>query len=142
MSKIGNIALLALIALIPIVGLSGYALNGNDIPAFGDYLVSQENVKHIPGQDSDDWMAVAVSGPNKGGAVDLFTALASYPTHKSLEQSAQGKVKYYELVCRNYATNADKNLYSAPNVVRKCTSTLKTRKQADKHMASLIQTSS
>ena len=136
-------ATLAAIALIPIAAVAGYfAHQEPELPGFGQYAIEELNVRHVPGQDSDDWLAVAVTGPNKGGSMDLLQAYMSYPDHKSLEASAQGKVKYYELKCRNYATNADKNLYSAPNVVRRCTSTLKTRKQADKHMASLIQTSS
>lgn len=134
-----NIAILAAIALLPIVGFSGYALNGNDIPSFGDYLLTQQNVKHIPGQDTDDWMAVAVSGPNKGGALDLFTALASYPDHKTLEQSAQGKVKYYELKCQSYSTGGQKLLYTARVVIRKCGSVEKTRKQAEEYMLTLLQ---
>lgn len=130
-------ALLAAIALIPIAGFAGYALNGDPEPSFGSYAL-HEGIKHVPGQDSDDWMAVAVSGPNKGGAMDVFQALASYPTHEDLERSAQGKVKYYELKCQNYSSGGAKFLYTAPRVIRNCVSLEKTRKQAEDYMLSLM----
>lgn len=133
-----NIALLLAIAFIPLAAAAGYALNGNDIPAFGDYLLNQQGVKHVPGQDSDDWLAVATTGPNKGGAVDVFTALASYPTHAALEQSAHGKVIYVEMKCQNYTTNATKLPYSAKSLVRTCTTERKTRKQAEEYMVTLL----
>lgn len=133
-----NIALLVTIALLPIVGAAGYISNGNDIPAFGDYLLTQENLKHVPGQDSDDWIVVAVTGPNKGGAMDVFQALATYPTHEALEQSAQGKVVYVEMKCQNYSTGGTKQVYSAKSLVRKCSTESKTRKQAENYMISLL----
>ena len=136
-------AILISIALIPIAFVAGYFLHQEpEMPGFGQYAIQELGVRHIPGQDSDDWLAVAVTGPNKDGAMDLMQAYVTYPNHKALEQSAQGKVKYYEIQCRNYATGASKSLYSAAQVVRRCFSTEKTRKQADKHMASLIQTTS
>jgi hypothetical protein len=133
-----NIALFLAIAFIPLAAAAGYALNGNDIPAFGDYLLNEQGVKHVPGQDSDDWLAVAVTGPNKGGALDLFQALATYPNHAALEQSAQGKVIYVEMKCENYSTDATKAVYSAKNLVRKCSTARKTRKQAEDYMVTLI----
>ena len=130
-------ALLVAIALIPVAGLAGYALNPDSEPSFSAYVLSQ-GLRHVPGQDSDDWIAVAVTGPNKGGALDVFTALSGYPTHGDLERSAQGKVKYYELKCQNYSSGASKNLYSSPQVVRKCVSLQRTRKQAENYMLELI----
>ena len=131
------------VALIPIAAVGGYfAHQEPGLPAFGQYALEKLNVRHVPGRDSDDWLAVAVTGPNKGGSMDLLEAYMYFPTHADIEENAQGKVKYYELECANYATNADKNLYSAPLVVRKCTSTERTRKQADQHMNEVIQQTS
>jgi hypothetical protein len=131
-------AILAALFVAPAAGAIGYISNGNDIPAFGDYLLNEQDVKHVPGQDSDDWLAVAVTGPNKGGALDLFQALATYPNHAALEQSAQGKVIYVEMKCENYSTDATKAVYSAKNLVRKCSTARKTRKQAEDYMVTLI----
>lgn len=132
-------AVLAVLVLLPVAVAVGYIANPDPAPpAFGEYLLSEQGVKHVPGQDSDDWLAVAVTGPNKGGAMDLFQALATYPTHEALEQSAQGKVAYYEMKCQNYSTGGSKQAYSSPNLVRKCTSEKRTRKQAEDYMVSLI----
>lgn len=134
--------ILALVAIVcvPIAAAAGYAAHRDPAPPpFGQYLLEQQNVKHVTGQDADEWLAVAVTGPNKGGSVDVFTALASYPTHGDLERSAQGKVVYVEMKCENYATGGTKNLYAAENVVRKCTSERRTRKEAEAYMRSLLQ---
>src|SRR5574338_1632733 len=134
------VAVLAALALVPVAAVAGYFAHQDPaLPPFGVYAAKQLSVKHVPGQDTDDWLVVAVSGPNKGGAMDLFQALATYPTHKALEQSAQGKVKYVEFKCQNYSTNAAKQLYTARTVIRKCQSIQKSRKQAEKYMVSLIQ---
>lgn len=119
----------------------GYSLHKQPAPPFGVYAAQQLHIRHVPGQDSDDWLAVAITGPNKGGAVDLFAALASYPTHKALERSAQGKVIYVEMKCANYTTNATKAPYTAKSLVRKCSSARKSRKQAEDYMVTLLRPS-
>src|SRR6187551_2376863 len=131
-------ALLAAIALIPVAGVAGYAMNKDPEPSFSSYVVSQ-GIRHVPGQDSDDWIAVAVTGPNKGGAMDVFQALSIFRTQGDLERSAQGKVKYYELKCQHYSTGGTKDLYTAARVIRNCVSLHKTRKQVEKYMVSLLQ---
>lgn len=136
MSKI--LALAALMC-VPVAGALGYVAHQDPAPPpFADYLLAEQNVKHVPGQDSDDWLAVAVTGPNKGGAMDVTMALAMFPNHAALEQSAQGKVAYYEFKCQNYATNGNKLSYAAKRVVRSCTSEKRTRKQAEDYMTSLL----
>lgn len=130
-------ALLGAIALIPIAFAVGYSAHQQPAPKFGD-MALQMGIRHVPGQDSDDWIAVAVTGPNKGGAMDVMTALSMFPTHKSLEASAQGKVKYYEIKCQNYTTNGTKAVYSARDMVRKCSSDVRSRKAVEKYMVSLL----
>jgi hypothetical protein len=70
--------------------------------------------------------------------MDLFQALAIFPTHAALEQSAQGKVAYYELKCANYATDGSKLTYASERVVRSCTSEKRTRKEAEDYMMTLL----
>ena len=130
-------ALLGAIALIPVAAVAGYLAHQQPTPKFSD-MALQMDIQHVPGQDSDDWIAVAVTGPNKGGAMDVLQALSIYPTHGALEASARGKVKYYELSCQNYTTGASKNPYSAKDLIRKCSSAVKSRKQAEDYMVSLI----
>ena len=132
-------ALLGAIALLPIAFVVGYSAHQDPaLPAFGGYAVEQLGVRHVPGQDSDDWIAVAVTGPNKGGAMDVAQALSIFRTHKELEASAQGKVKYFEMKCQNYSTGGTKVLYTASNLIRKSTSVQKSRKQVEKYMVSLF----
>src|SRR5574338_1308478 len=134
------VAVLAALALVPVAAVAGYFAHQDPaLPSFGVYAVKQLSVKHVPGQDTDDWLAVAVSGPNKGGAMDLFQALATYPTHELLEQSAQGTVKYVEFKCQNYSTNASKHLYTARTGVRRCQSIQKSRKQAEQYIVELLR---
>lgn len=136
MSKI--LALAALVC-VPIAAGIGYVAHTEPgPPPFGEYMLTTENVQHVPGQDSDDWIAVAVTGPNKGGAMDLLTALSMFPNHQALEQSAQGNVAYFELKCQNYATGGNKLAYTSKRVVRSCTSEKRTRKQAENYMAGLL----
>ena len=133
-------ALLGAIALLPIAFVVGYSAHKEPAPpAFGAYVVNELGVKHVPGMDSDDWLAVAVTGPNKGGSVPVDAALSFYPTHKLLEQSAQGKVKYYEIKCQNYGNATKDLLFTAPTVIRKCNSIPKTRKQVEKYMLNLLK---
>lgn len=136
--------LLGAIALIPLAAVGGYfAHQEPGMPGFGQYAVDELGVRHVPGQDSDDWVAAAVTGPNKGGAMDLIQAYTTYPNHAALEASAQGKVKYYEVRCKNYSNSTDKKLlFTATTAIRKCSSVVKTRKQADRYVSSLIQSSS
>ena len=136
--------LLAAIALIPIAAVAGFFAHRDPAPpGFGPYIASEFGVRHLAGQDVDDWLAVAVTGPNKGGAMDLMQAYVTYPNHAALEASAQGKVKYVEMKCLNYSNGTDKTLlYTAPTVIRRCTSIAKTRKQADAYISNLIQTTS
>jgi hypothetical protein len=131
-------------ALIPNAAVAGYfAHQEPGMPGFGTYAVEELGVRHVPGQDSDDWVAAAVTGPNKGGAMDLIQAYTNYPNHAALEASAQGKVKYYEVKCKNYSNTTDKKLlFTATTAIRKCSSVVKTRKQADRYISSLIQTTS
>ncbi len=133
------IAILSACVALPIGLGIGYSLKPDPAPApFGEYVLDTLSVKHVPGQDTDDWIAVAVTGPNKGGALDVVQALSVYPTHADLEQSAQGKVEYYELTCSDYATGGAKNPYAVPNFVRKCSSEKKTRKQVENFMTELL----
>lgn len=135
MSKI--LALAALVC-VPVAAAAGYVAHQDPAPPpFGQYVAEQLGVKHVTGQDSDDWLAVAVSGPNKGGSMDVAMALAAYPTHKDLERSAQGKVEYVELKCANYGTGG-KVSFSSKRAVRSCTSEKRTRKQAENYMRSLL----
>ena len=123
---------LAALVCVPLAAATGYVAHQNPAPpAFGQYLVDQMNGQHVAGQDSDDWLAVAVTGPNKGGSMDLFQALAIFPTHAALEQSAQGKVAYY-------ATDGSKLTYASERVVRSCTSEKRTRKEAEDYMMTLL----
>ena len=133
-------ALLGAIALLPIAFVLGYSAHqAPDPPAFGPYVAAELGVRHLTGQDTDDWLVVVVSGPQKGGAMDLAQALSIFPTHKVMEQSAGGKVKYVELKCADYSSGAKDMPYTAPTLVRKCNSYMKTRKQAVKYMMDLLQ---
>ena len=129
----------AALLAVPIAACVGFVAHANPAPPpLGEYLLTQENVKHVAGEDSDDWLAVALTGPNKGGSMDVAMALAIYPTHKLLEQSAQGKVAYYELKCQNYTPAGKKVGLTTAKVLRSCTSTKKTRKQVENYMRSLL----
>ena len=131
---------LVALALIPIAAIGGYLAHREPAPpAFGPYVASELGVRHLTGQDTDDWLVVVVSGPQKGGAMDLAQALSIFPTHKVMEQSAGGKVKYVELKCADYSSGAKDMPYTAPTLVRKCNSYMKTRKQAVKYMMDLLQ---
>jgi hypothetical protein len=133
-------ALLGAIALLPIAFVVGYSAHKEPAPpAFGPYVSSELGVRHLTGQDTDDWLVVAVSGPNKGGAMDLAQALSFFPTHKAIEASAGGKVKYIEMKCQTYSNGAKNMPYTAPTVIRKCNSLVRTRKQAVKYMVDLLQ---
>lgn len=133
-------AFLGAIALIPVAAALGWVTKPKPgLPTFGQYVTRADNVKHVPGNDSDDWLAEAVTGPNKGGAMNVTTALSIYPTHKALEQSAHGKVVYVEMRCSNYTTTAKRKLSPADKVlIRRCTQTVRTRRQAEKYMMSLL----
>ena len=64
--------------------------------------------------------------------------MSTFRDHAALEQSAQGKVAYYELKCQNYATGGNKLAYTSHHVIRSCTSEKRTRKQAEDYMVSLL----
>ncbi len=87
--------LLALAALVcvPIAATVGYVAHRDPPPpTFAAYLADTQGIKHVPGDDTDEWLAVAATGPNKGGAMEVTQALSFFPTHQALEQSAQGEV--------------------------------------------------
>ncbi len=128
---------LAALVCVPIAATVGYVAHRDPPPpTFAAYLADTQGIKHVPGDDTDEWLAVAATGPNKGGAMEVTQALSFFPTHQALEQSAQGKVVYVETKCANYA--AGKVTYSTPVVVRKCSSEKRTRKQAESYMRSLL----
>lgn len=130
---------LAALACVPIAAAAGYVAHQDPAaPPFGQYVADQLAVKHVAGGDTDDWLAVAVSGPNKGGSMNVIDALSYFRTHKDLEQSAQGKVAYYEVKCANYTTGGKTATYTSARVVRSCNSVKRTRKQAEEYMTSLL----
>ena len=132
-------AVLAALALVPITAAVAWTVKPDPAsPTFPQYM-TDAGVKYVEGNDSDDWLATAVTGPHKGGAMDLAMALSAYPTHKALEQSAGGKVIYVEMKCQNYTTTGRKKLSSADKLlVRRCTQSVRTRKQAEDYMVSLF----
>lgn len=131
-------ALTACVA-VPIGGSIGYVVKHDPAPSFGEYVLKNQGAKHVPGQDSDDWLAIAVTGPNKGGAMDLVRALSVYRTHKDLEGSAQGRVVYVERKCALYSTSGTKTITEKDrSIVTKCSQESKTRKQAEEYMVELL----
>lgn len=129
---------LAAIAAVPIAACAGYLAHRDPAPpAFAQYATGL-HLQRAAADDTDEWLAVAVTGPNKGGAMDVTMALAAFPTHKALEQSAQGKVVYREIRCVNYTTGGKPAGYSTARVVRSCTSQNRTRKQAEKYMTDAL----
>ena len=133
-------AILAVLVLLPVAVAVGYVAHQDPAPlAFDAYLLDQQNVKHVAGQDTDDWVAMAATGPNKGGAIDLLEAMSFYPSHEALEQSAQGKVVYVERKCVFYSTTGKKNAaVGDKTLVQRCTQTVHTRKQAENYMVTLL----
>lgn len=134
------VAVLTALVVLPLGAALGYVAHQDPAPpAFGSYLAEQVAVKHIPGQDTDNWLAQAVTGPNKGGAMDVTMALAIYATHDQLEQSAQGKVVYVERKCSVYSTSGKKDVQpSDTTFVQRCDQERKTRKQAESYMRDLM----
>ena len=130
--------LTALVVAPPMLAVGWAAKPAPAPPGFGEYVQTTLQVKHVPGQDTDDWLAVATTGPNKGGAIDLVQALSVYRTHKDLEDSAQGKVEYREMKCSDYTSGAAKHAYLSASFVRKCSSVKKTRKQAEEFMLEVL----
>jgi hypothetical protein len=132
-------AVLAALFVIPIAGLGGYSLKPDPaLPSFADYVSETQNVKHVLVLDTDDWVAVAVSGPNKGGSVPVLQALSFYRTHADLEAAAGGKVSYFERKCVFYTSSGKKTVASDPVLVQRCTQTVKTRKQAEEYMLTAL----
>ena len=85
---------------------------------------------------------MAITGPHKGGQMDLRFAISQYPTHKDLERSAKGKVVYVERRCTFYSTTG--RTHSDPadkTLVQRCTQERKTRKQVEAYLSTQIQPS-
>ena len=90
-----SLAIRVLIGMLPLLGCVGYVAHQNpSLPSFGAYVGQSQSVRHVAGLDTDEWSAMAISGPNKGGQMDIQLALLQYPTHKDLERSAKGRVVY------------------------------------------------
>lgn len=135
-----KILALAALACVPIAAVTGYVAHRDAAPPpFGEYVADQLAVKHVAGQDTDDWLAQAVTGPNKGGSMDVTMALAIYPTHKLLEQSAEGKVVYVERKCSVYSTSGKKDVQPGDTTfVQRCDQERRTRKQAEEYFKGLL----
>jgi hypothetical protein len=131
--------LLGAIALLPIAFVVGYSAHKQPAPAFGVYAAQELHVRHVPGQDVDNWVAVAVTGPNKGGAVDAMQAMFMAKTHKLLEAQAQGKIIYVEMKCQNYTSNGEKLVYKAQDIVQRCSTVRKSRKEVEKYVLDLMR---
>lgn len=127
------IAVLAALVALPVGASIGYvAHKAPPPPTWGRYAVDALNVRHVTGMDTDQWLAVATSGPHKNDAMPVEYALSGYPTQKLLERAAGGRVVYVEMKCGYYSTGHTRNFYTAPNAVHKCVSLTKTRKQAER----------
>lgn len=137
-------ALLGAIALVPITAVAGYFLHQDpSMPGFGQYITQELGLRHVPGEDSDDWLAAVVTGPMKGSAAPVTDVFQVYPSQKALETSAGGKIKYYEIRCKNYSTGGDKDLmFTSRSVIRKCSAQERTRKQVQAYVSAALRTSS
>jgi hypothetical protein len=128
-----SLAIFVLVGMLPLVGSVGYAVHRNPaLPSFDTYVGESQAVRHVAALDTDEWSAVAISGPNKGGQMDLQLALVQFPTHKDLERSAKGTVVYVERRCVFYSTTGKKQADPGDKtLVQRCTQQRKTRKQAE-----------
>lgn len=131
-----SLAIFTLIGMLPLVGCIGYAAHRNpSLPSFGAYVGEAQSVRHVAGLDTDEWSAMAISGPNKGGQMDIQLALLQFPTHEELERSAKGKVVYLERRCVFYSTTGKTQADpSDKTLVQRCTQERKTRKQAERYI--------
>ena len=135
-----SIAIFMLVVMLPLVGCVGYVAHQNPaLPSFDAYVGESQAVTHVAGLDSDEWNAMAITGPHKGSQMDLRLAIAQYPTHKDLERSANGKVVYVERRCVFYSTTG--RTHSDPadkTLVQRCTQERKTRQQVEKYLRAQV----
>ena len=136
-----GLAILVLVGMLPVVASIGYVSHRNPaLPSFGTYVGEAQAVKRVVGLDTDEWSALAVTGPNRGGQMDIQLALLQYPTHGDLERSAKGKVVYVERRCVFYSTTGKQQADPADKtLVQRCTQQRKTRKQAEEYIRTLRQ---
>ena len=139
-----SLAIFVLVGMLPVVGCAGYAAHRDPaLPGFGTYVGKAQAVRHVAGLDTDEWSAMAISGPHKGGQMDIHLALSQYPSHKELERSAKGKVVYVERRCVFYSTTGKQHAGPGDKtLVQRCTQQRKTRAQVERYIrAGLLPTS-
>ena len=127
---------LAALAAVPVAAAVGYLAHTEpSLPKFDAYALQQFHVSPTGGVD-DTWQAVPVTGPYVGNPVDAAEIVVALGSKKAVENAAQGKVIYLETKCTTYSASED--LTKSPVLIRKCSQTKRTFKQAMDYALGLL----